>query len=34
MLRHALHETDRVANYVRSPFFDPQTWDIVGEGYF
>jgi len=31
--RPRTHETCRVGDYVRSPFFDPQTLDILGEGY-
>jgi len=31
--RPRAHETYRVGDYVCSPFFDPQTWYIVGEGY-
>jgi len=27
------HETYRVGDYAHSPFFDRQTWDILGEGY-
>jgi len=32
-VRARTHETYRVSDYVRSPFFDPQTWDILDEGY-
>jgi len=31
--RPRAHETYHVGDYVRSPFFDPQTWDILDEGY-
>jgi len=31
--RPRAHETYRVGDFARSPFFDPQTWDILGEGY-
>jgi len=27
------HEAYSVGDYARPPFFDPQTWDIVGEGW-
>jgi len=31
--RPQAHATYRVGDYVCSPFFDPQTWDILGEEY-